>query len=97
MKQQITVDENVPVVNVTTQDISGQVGEQAIKDLPLNGRSYSDRVHTPGAFGHGGRDNQHVNYFPAGSIRLEVSLVKIAGKNASACILPVPLSVALWE
>jgi hypothetical protein len=40
VKQQVTVAENVPVVNVTTQDISGLVGEREIKALPLNGRSY---------------------------------------------------------
>jgi len=38
--QQIKVTEDVPVVNLTTQDISGLVGEQQVKDLPLNGRSY---------------------------------------------------------
>jgi hypothetical protein len=40
VKEQTTVVENVPVVNVTTQDISGLVGEQEVKALPLNGRSY---------------------------------------------------------
>jgi hypothetical protein len=40
IKQQVTVTENVPVVNASTQEISGLVGEQQIKDLPLNGRSY---------------------------------------------------------
>ena len=40
LKQQITVNENVPVVNTSTQDISGLVGEQQIRGLPLNGRSY---------------------------------------------------------
>ena len=40
VKQQITVTENVPVVNGSTQEISGLVGEQQIRDLPLNGRSY---------------------------------------------------------
>ena len=40
VKQQVTVTENVPVVNTSTQDISGLVGEQQIRDLPLNGRSY---------------------------------------------------------
>ncbi|HYK37502.1 carboxypeptidase-like regulatory domain-containing protein [Alloacidobacterium sp.] len=40
VKQQVTVVENVPVVNVTSQDISGLVGEQQVKELPLNGRSY---------------------------------------------------------
>ena len=29
-----------PVVNATTQDISGLVGEKEVKPLPLNGRSY---------------------------------------------------------
>ena len=40
IKQQVTVTENVPVVNSSTQDISGLVGEQQVRDLPLNGRSY---------------------------------------------------------
>ncbi len=40
IKQQITVSENVPVVNASTQDISGLVGEQQVRDLPLNGRSF---------------------------------------------------------
>ena len=40
VKQQISVTENVPVVNASTQEISGLVGEQQVRDLPLNGRSY---------------------------------------------------------
>ncbi|HEV2463411.1 MAG TPA: carboxypeptidase regulatory-like domain-containing protein [Acidobacteriaceae bacterium] len=40
VKQQVTVNENVPIVNTSTQDISGLVGEQQIRNLPLNGRSY---------------------------------------------------------
>ena len=40
VKQQITVNENVPVVNASTQDISGLVGERQVRDLPLNGRSF---------------------------------------------------------
>ena len=31
---------DVPIVNTSTQDISGLVGEKEIKALPLNGRSY---------------------------------------------------------
>ncbi|HUK48334.1 MAG TPA: carboxypeptidase regulatory-like domain-containing protein [Terriglobales bacterium] len=38
--EEVKVDEDVPIVNVTTQDISGLVGETQINDLPLNGRSY---------------------------------------------------------
>ncbi|HTY84590.1 MAG TPA: carboxypeptidase-like regulatory domain-containing protein, partial [Silvibacterium sp.] len=40
LKQQVNVNENVPIVNTSTQDISGLVGEQQVKQLPLNGRSY---------------------------------------------------------
>jgi len=40
IQQHVTVTENVPVVNSSTQDISGLVGEQQIRGLPLNGRSY---------------------------------------------------------
>ena len=40
VSQEVRVDEDAPIVNVTTQDISGLVGERQIKDLPLNGRSY---------------------------------------------------------
>ncbi len=40
IQQQVSVTENIPVVNSSTQDISGLVGEQQIRDLPLNGRSY---------------------------------------------------------
>src|SRR6267154_2263592 len=37
---QITVTADAPAVSTTTRDISGLVGEQAVKELPLNGRSY---------------------------------------------------------
>src|SRR5215469_430190 len=40
VSQQVKVTEDASVVSVTTQDISGLVGERQIKDLPLNGRSY---------------------------------------------------------
>ncbi len=40
VSEQIKVTEDAPVVNLTTQDISGLVGERQVKDLPLNGRSY---------------------------------------------------------
>lgn len=40
VQQHVAVTENVPVVNGSTQDISGLVGEQQVRQLPLNGRSY---------------------------------------------------------
>ena len=40
--QQVTVDADAPPVSVTTTDISGLVGRQQIRDLPLNGRSFDE-------------------------------------------------------
>jgi Carboxypeptidase regulatory-like domain len=40
INQQIKVESDTPMANVTTADISGLVGERQVKDLPLNGRSY---------------------------------------------------------
>ncbi len=40
VSQQITIVDDAPIVSTTTTDISGVVGEQQIKDLPLNGRSF---------------------------------------------------------
>jgi hypothetical protein len=40
VKSDITVTGDAPIVSTTTTDISGLVGEVAIKELPLNGRSY---------------------------------------------------------
>ena len=40
VSEQLKVTGDVDLVNVTTQDVSGLVGERQVKDLPLNGRSY---------------------------------------------------------
>jgi carboxypeptidase family protein/TonB-dependent receptor-like protein len=40
--QEITVIGDASQVSATTADVSGLVGEQQIKDLPLNGRSYDE-------------------------------------------------------
>ena len=40
VSQQTTVNADAPVVSVTTADSSGVVGEEEVKDLPLNGRSF---------------------------------------------------------
>src|SRR5579885_1313448 len=40
LKSEVTVTSDAPMVSTTTSDISGLVGERAIKELPLNGRSY---------------------------------------------------------
>ena len=40
VSQRVDVNADAPLVSTTTSDISGLVGEQQVKDLPLNGRSY---------------------------------------------------------
>jgi len=40
VSEEVKVGGDVALVSVTTQDVSGLVGERQVKDLPLNGRSY---------------------------------------------------------
>jgi hypothetical protein len=40
VSEEVKVTGDATMVSVTTQDISGLVGERQVKDLPLNGRSY---------------------------------------------------------
>jgi len=40
--QEVTVNGDAPLVGVTTADVAGLVGEQQVKNLPLNGRSYDE-------------------------------------------------------
>jgi Carboxypeptidase regulatory-like domain len=50
LRQQVTVSEQVSVVNTTTASVSGMVGEQQVKQLPLNGRSFDNLITlNPGA------------------------------------------------
>ncbi|HYK60337.1 MAG TPA: carboxypeptidase-like regulatory domain-containing protein [Bryobacteraceae bacterium] len=44
LKQAVTVVENATPVNLSTEQISGLVGERQVKDLPLNGRSYDGLI-----------------------------------------------------
>jgi len=42
--QQVVVSDEGSVVNTTTASVSGLVGEQEVKDLPLNGRSFDNLI-----------------------------------------------------
>ncbi len=42
LREALTVTEEAPMVSTTTRDISGVVGQQQVKELPLNGRSYDE-------------------------------------------------------
>jgi hypothetical protein len=51
--QQLTVTEDAAPVNTTTASVSGLVGERAVKDLPLNGRSFDNLITlNPGAINY---------------------------------------------
>src|SRR2546427_6615588 len=50
VRDEVTVNEEAPVVNTTTASVSGLVGEREVKDLPLNGRSFDNLITlNPGA------------------------------------------------
>src|SRR5712691_8966932 len=50
VRDEVTVNEEAPVVNTTTASVSGVVGEREVKDLPLNGRSFDNLITlNPGA------------------------------------------------
>ena len=40
VRTEVNVTRDAPMISSTTRDISGVVGEQQVKELPLNGRSY---------------------------------------------------------
>lgn len=47
---QVNVSEQAPLVNTTTESLAGLVGENQVKDLPLNGRSFDNLITlNPGA------------------------------------------------
>ena len=51
--QPVTVSADAPVINTTAAAVSGIVGERAVKDLPLNGRSFDDLITlNPGAINY---------------------------------------------
>ncbi len=44
LQQEVTVTAEAPLVNTTTEATSGLIGEQEVKDLPLNGRSFDQLI-----------------------------------------------------
>jgi hypothetical protein len=51
--QPVTVSADAPVVNTTTAAVTGVVGERALKELPLNGRSFDNLITlNPGAINY---------------------------------------------
>ena len=44
VQQEVTVTAEAPLVNTTTSQTAGLVGEREVKDLPLNGRSFDNLI-----------------------------------------------------
>ena len=44
LKQSVDINEDSPLVSVSTAQTSGQVNEKQVKEVPLNGRSYDELI-----------------------------------------------------
>ena len=82
--QKIVVSAEVPLVNTTTSSVSGLVGEQQIKDLPLNGRSFDNLITlNPGAINYSsnksGGSQGFGNYFSVAGRRPSENLFVLNG------------------
>ncbi len=77
VSEQVTVTEDVPIVNTTTSSVSGIVGEREVKELPLNGRSFDNLITlNPGA----------INYSSMKSVNTSTSdgnTFSVAGRRTS--------------
>jgi len=61
LEQEITVTASVPLVNTQTSELSYLVSERAIRELPLNGRNYTDlALLQPGVAAYPHRDGGSV-------------------------------------
>lgn len=87
-KQEVTVEEQAPIVSVTTENTSGLIGERQVKELPLNGRSYDELLtlnpgvvnYTSERAGGAGTSNSAVgNMFSASGRRPQESLFLLNG------------------
>ncbi len=84
LAQEVTVTEASPVVNTTASSVSGLVGERAVKDLPLNGRSFDNLMTlNPGVVNYGlksaGTSTSNGNTFSAAGRRPAENLVLLNG------------------
>ena len=60
-ESEVTVTDDTVLVNTKTQELSYLVGERAIRDLPLNGRNYTDlSLLQPGVVAYSNRDGGSV-------------------------------------
>jgi hypothetical protein len=88
VRQTVQVESAPTVVAITTEDVSGLVGERQVKELPLNGRSYDQLITlNPGVVNYGsqraggiGTSNSVVgNMFAASGRRPQENLYLLNG------------------
>jgi len=90
--QTVTVTGEAPIVNTTTESVSGLVGEQQVKDLPLNGRSFDNLITlNPGSINmnevSGGGSTG--NWFTVDGRRMEQNLYLLNGIEITGAGLQV--------
>lgn len=75
--QQVTVTAEAPVVNTSTQSVSGLVAEQQVKDLPLNGRSYDNLL----ALNTGVINSTNLATYTSGNIDGPRNMFEVGGRR----------------
>src|SRR5499427_3426200 len=72
--QEVTVSVDTPLVDATTANVSGLVGERQIKELPLNGRSFDNLITlNPGAINY--------TYKSPGTVTSQGNTFSVAGRK----------------
>jgi hypothetical protein len=72
--QEITVSVDTPLVDATTANVSGLVGERQIKELPLNGRSFDNLITlNPGSINY--------TYKSPGTVTSQGNTFSVAGRR----------------
>src|SRR5262245_36474456 len=72
--QEVTVAAETPIVDITTANVSGLVGERQIKELPLNGRSFDNLITlNPGSINY--------TYKSPGTVTSQGNTFSVAGRR----------------
>src|SRR5215813_13485490 len=74
VSQEVTVSAETPLVDTTTANVSGVVGERQIKELPLNGRSFDNLITlNPGSINY--------TYKSPGTVTSQGNTFSVAGRR----------------
>ena len=108
VQEQVTVTGEAPVVNTSTASVAGLVGEQEVKDLPLNGRSFDllitlnagalphNQLTSAGAKAGGGGNEFSVSGKRAYENITLLNGVEYTGAGQNTPIPPVPSVEICW-